>query len=138
MRPPTPLETPCLEWTGARHVDGYGIVWRDGRARRLHRWIWVVANGPIPDGMCVLHRCDNPPCFRLDHLYLGTHAENVADMNAKGRNGNSSRTHCIHGHPLSGDNLKIERDGHRRCMECNRISCRAYWHRKSTRPTGEA
>ena len=38
----------------------------------LHRWVWEQVNGPIPPGMVVMHRCDNPPCFRLDHLMLGT------------------------------------------------------------------
>jgi hypothetical protein len=46
---------------------------------------WELVNGPIPNGMCVLHRCDNPPCVRPDHLFLGTRRDNVLDMAAKGR-----------------------------------------------------
>jgi HNH endonuclease len=64
-----------------------------GRVRkpmRVHRWVWEQVNGPIPDGRCVLHRCDNPPCFRLDHLWLGSKADNAADRDTKGRTGSRS------------------------------------------------
>ena len=57
----------------------------DKRTYRAHRLMWEEVNGPIPEGMVLLHICDNPPCIRLDHLRLGTQAENVADMVAKGR-----------------------------------------------------
>jgi hypothetical protein len=75
----------CFEWELARDKDGYGVVRRGGRTRRAHREMWEQVNGPIPDGMVLLHSCDNPPCIRLSHLSLGTQAENVADMIAKGR-----------------------------------------------------
>ena len=80
-------DTPCLEWTGSRHRQGYGIIRRHSPRQQvfLHRLVWEAANGPIPDGIDVLHSCDNPPCFRLDHLFLGTHADNMADMLQKGR-----------------------------------------------------
>jgi DNA invertase Pin-like site-specific DNA recombinase len=51
----------------------------------IHRWVWEQINGPIPKGMVIMHTCDNPPCFLYDHLRLGTQAENMADMRAKGR-----------------------------------------------------
>jgi hypothetical protein len=77
----TTLETPCREFQGPRQSKGYGI-----RNKTLvHRWVWEQINGPIPAGMQVLHRCDNPPCFRYDHLFLGTPAENMDDKVAKGR-----------------------------------------------------
>jgi hypothetical protein len=91
----TPLETPCREWLGYRTEKGYGIYKR----RRIHRWVWQQVNGPIPAGMIVMHRCDNPPCYRLDHLRLGTIAENQRDMKAKGRgrNASSSSKETAHG-----------------------------------------
>lgn len=89
----------CREWAGARQYNGYGYVWDPGakRARMVHRLAWEVARGPIPQGMFVLHHCDNPPCIRVtplradgtpepdDHLFLGSHGDNMADAHIKGR-----------------------------------------------------
>jgi hypothetical protein len=69
----------CWEWNGARGVDGYG------RVQRAHRVMWTEANGPIPKGMIVCHKCDNPPCVRPDHLFLGTPRDNALDRDRKGR-----------------------------------------------------
>lgn len=81
------MTTPCVEWAGYRDRNGYGKEGRRvGRNQRYaHRAAWEDTNGPIPAGMHVLHRCDNPPCVNLDHLWLGTHADNMADKAAKGR-----------------------------------------------------
>jgi hypothetical protein len=78
--------TPCREWQGRRGRQGYGVRWKNGKDVRVHRWVWEQINGPIPEGMCVMHVCDNPPCFRLDHLRLGSIADNNADRATKGRN----------------------------------------------------
>jgi hypothetical protein len=75
----------CHEWTAGRYRDGYGRIRVGGRILRAHRVAWEFERGPIPEGQQVLHKCDNPPCVREDHLFLGTQAENIADMNAKGR-----------------------------------------------------
>lgn len=75
----------CIEWTGARSDKGYGLRNVAGRVRRVHRLEWEKANGPILDGMKVLHTCDNPPCHNVDHLFLGTSLDNTRDMIAKGR-----------------------------------------------------
>ena len=77
--------TPCKVWIGRVNHDGYGLRYYKGSDRRVHRVAWQEANGPIPPGMCVLHRCDNRPCYALDHLWLGTQQDNLADMRAKGR-----------------------------------------------------
>lgn len=75
----------CWEWTGSC-VNGYGRAsLPDRRFAIVHRAVYEAIYGPIPDGLVVCHRCDNPPCYRPDHLFLGTQADNVADKIAKGR-----------------------------------------------------
>lgn len=73
----------CWLWTGARTPTGYGAL--HGQERLAPRMAWTLSVGPIPMGLQVLHRCDNPPCVNPDHLWLGTQQDNMADMIAKGR-----------------------------------------------------
>jgi hypothetical protein len=80
----------CIEWDPSVDAKGYGIIpIRDSPGRwhneRAHRAVWVEVHGPIPDGLSVLHRCDNPPCINVEHLFLGTHTDNMRDMVQKGR-----------------------------------------------------
>jgi hypothetical protein len=78
----------CYEFP-SRNAAGYGQIQSGGRKNRrhwyAHRVVWEMAHGPVPDGMVVRHRCDNPPCVRLDHLLLGTNADNTRDMMERGR-----------------------------------------------------
>lgn len=80
----------CWVWTGAHNKQGYGAIALyhtrpTFRAAPAHRVSWELHFGPISDGLWVLHRCDNPPCVRPDHLFLGTPQDNIDDMRAKGR-----------------------------------------------------
>ena len=78
----------CWLWTGARCPKGYGSIGLGGYKGghiKAHRLSWQIKNGPIPEGMCVLHRCDVPSCVNPEHLFLGTVAENNRDRERKGR-----------------------------------------------------
>lgn len=78
----------CWAWTGYRMPSGHGLFGRGGRGNGMalaHRVSWELHYGPIPEGMKVCHHCDHGWCVRPDHLFLGTQADNLADMRAKGR-----------------------------------------------------
>lgn len=75
----------CWEWKKARHRQGYGHFPYKKRLHLAHRISWLLHHGPIPEGICVLHKCDNPPCCNPDHLFLGTYQTNAIDCVQKGR-----------------------------------------------------
>lgn len=79
----------CKEWGGKRNKDGYGemciIENRKEKTIKCSRASWIIYRGEIPEGMCVLHKCDNPACFNIDHLFLGTMQDNMTDKMKKNR-----------------------------------------------------
>lgn len=106
----------CWPWLGYRQRDGYGLVRKKGQpAEAAHRVAYRLLVGPIPAGFVVMHRCDNPPCCRPSHLIVGTQAENLADMRAKGRD-RKPGTHCRRGHPFVGVNSA----GAQVCQPCTK------------------
>ncbi len=77
----------CWVWQGNRDRHGYGLFTHKGVyfCDFAHRVSYTIHSGPIPEGMAVCHRCDNPPCVNPDHLFLGSQLENIVDMQKKGR-----------------------------------------------------
>lgn len=75
----------CIEWQGYCTQDGYGETRIGGTKVRIHRYTWQKANGPIPDNLVVRHKCDNPKCYNIEHLELGTTQENTQDRVERGR-----------------------------------------------------
>lgn len=76
----------CWLWTAGKSDSGYGVFGVGKATDKASRISWRLERGPIPEGMHVLHRCDNPPCVNPAHLFLGTNDDNVRDMLEKGRN----------------------------------------------------
>jgi hypothetical protein len=106
----------CWEWQAFRLKSGYGWFGGAEGTDLTHRVAWRLERGPIPDGMFVLHHCDNRACVRPDHLFLGDHAANMRDMVAKGRGRAGPRqTHCLRGHERKPENMK---GGTRQCRIC--------------------
>ncbi len=77
----------CWLWTGpgSGPKGAYGGITINKKSLKAHRVSWELENGPIPDGLCVLHKCDNPKCVNPEHLFLGTKKDNTQDMIQKGR-----------------------------------------------------
>ena len=119
----------CWNWQGGKdRPDGYGCLHYADNGKRhslkAHRVSWVIHNGPIPDGLWVLHKCDNPSCVNPNHLFLGTRQDNMLDAASKGRIstiGKSRQTHCIRGHKFTEQNTRVTKEGHRRCRACQRL-----------------
>ncbi|MDB5584345.1 MAG: hypothetical protein JWR80_9521 [Bradyrhizobium sp.] len=80
----------CWEWTGPRTDKNYGIFFMRGKRFLAHRYSYELANGPISDGLHVLHECDNPPCVNSSHLHLGTHHDNMMEAKERGRFNNAT------------------------------------------------
>ena len=75
----------CWIWTACRNRAGYGRIGVHRRSELAHRVAYELSKGPIQNGLIVRHKCDNPPCVNPEHLIVGTHADNVRDMDERGR-----------------------------------------------------
>lgn len=125
--------TGCLLWLASCDQDGYGKLSIDGRTRRAHRVAYELAFGPVPPGLQLDHRaCSTPCCINPLHLEAVTQWVNGRRSGSPSAV-NARKTHCNHGHPLSGANLRVDSDGCRRCRVCVAEKDRAYCRRAGPR-----
>lgn len=97
----------CWPFTGKIHRTGYGQFWLGNTMRGAHRVAWELTNGPVPDNLFVCHSCDNRACCNPAHLWLGTNADNMADMLAKGRANPAAGESCGRSRFKTADVLAI-------------------------------
>ena len=120
----------CWIWTHYKTASGYGAMKINNvtyRAHRISLFLYTKENKKEP----VLHSCNNPSCVNPKHLRYGTLKENSQDCIKSGNNAKLKRSHCLHGHPLSGDNLRIIYPNTRKCRICARAIF--YKYRKKVR-----
>jgi hypothetical protein len=124
----------CWEWQAHIGGNSYGKLTFNRTTYSAHRFCFMLEHHEIPDGMFVMHTCDNRICVNPKHLKLGTHKDNMRDMATKGRsrNQNKYKTHCPRGHMFSPENTSITKRGSRVCKECKRIRSREYYARRSS------
>lgn len=113
----------CWEFRGGRTKKGYALFGHSARRVYAHRFSYELSTGsPIPEGMLVCHKCDNPPCVRPDHLFVGTAGDNARDAVAKGRmhipRPPARKTHCKRGHEFTPENTYEYGMGGRVCRAC--------------------
>lgn len=125
---------PCKVWDGCKNADGYGRINRDGRVQNIHRYTMEKHLGrKLEPTECVLHDCDNPPCYELAHLYVGTKKQNARDKVARGRHisANALKTECKNGHPFNSDNTYLNKNtGQRTCKPCRNARARKRYRKE--------
>ena len=115
-------------YDGRRYLR-YALQKGDFRVDRgVHQLLLLAFVGPPPEGKpFACHKNDIPDDNRLENLYWGSPGDNIADLIRNGRNKQKNQTHCVNGHPLSGDNLRIRTNGNRACKECGRTAAREFY-----------
>jgi hypothetical protein len=110
----------CWLWIGCRLPSGYGKLRRKGKDWLAHRFIYTNLVGPIPEGLTIDHLCRVRNCVNPEHMELVTQGENT--LRGESVSGLAARkTHCPQGHEYSGDNLILQKNGHRKCRFCVQV-----------------
>lgn len=126
----------CMEWTGhyfshPKKGRTYPYMYHQGKVWRGNRLVLSLVTRKCPPDMMALHHCDNPRCVNPEHLYWGTDRDNVRDMYQRKRARTSKLKSCPTGHPYSGKNLKLDRNGNRECLSCK------WYHNRKMKPQKE-
>jgi len=122
----------CWLWTAYVGARGYAYIVTGGRVAPAHRLAYEWLVGPIPEGLEIDHLCRVRHCVNPAHLEPVTHREN--DLRGVGIAAqNARKTHCERGHPLSGDNIRIRKEGWRTCLFCEQIRV-AKWQSRHPSP----
>lgn len=101
----------CIIWTKAKAGNGYGVTSKNGKQVYVHRLCYEEKFGKIPNGLVIAHKCDNPACYNIEHLFACTQQENMADMKKKGRSAKGDK-HRSKKHPelvLKGEKIKTSK-----------------------------
>lgn len=115
----------CIIWPGYIDSHGYGRIQVGSKSKRAHRVEWERLHGPIPSGLQIDHLCRVRSCVNPNHLEPVTARVNI--LRGVGPTAiNAHKTHCINGHPLSGNNLNMDTKGGRECKICRRKRWSAY------------
>lgn len=119
------FSTPCLIWAACRSSAGYAKFNAQGnRVEYGHRLAYEALIGPIPEGLVVDHLCRNRACVNPDHLEPVGRGENVMRGETLTA-ANHIKTHCPQGHEYTPENTRVSKNGHRRCLTCDRARDRA-------------
>ena len=117
----------CLEWNGTMTTKGYGQLVHEGRTWLVHRFFEQKRHGSIPEGVIVEHICDNPLCYKDEHLLRSSIQRNTTKALGKDSgfiHANSLKTTCLQGHTYNEENIYRDGRGHRQCKQCRRERCR--------------
>lgn len=120
----------CWLWQGCVTDAGYPSITINNKGWTGNRLSWALHYGH-PGKFFVCHKCDVPSCVNPDHLYLGTHTDNMQDRLKRGRHPNAIKTHCKYGHAFSEENTRYLARGGRRCRICDAEVSRRYRERKA-------
>lgn len=120
--------TNCIYPNSKSRSDGYAFMYYPPKRKAIkaHRAAWMLANGPVPEGMVLDHICRDRACINLEHLRVVTQQENIM----AGLHNIDNRSHCNQGHPFIKENIMVRKNGKRECAECNRVRARENYAKK--------